>query len=320
MRFKDMRTVPPLRGGFALVVMIVTLGACTPVYGADTGERIAILVSSAGLPFEEALSGFRGYLAKRGIEADYDVYRLPGDGPMAEQAVQKIKKNGARLIFTLGSAGAEAASRIAPDIPVVACLVLRSDNLARAPNATGVGLEFPMQTQFRWLQTILPKAKTIGVIYNPDENKKRVEDAARIAHRLGLRLEAFEVQTPRDVPSALTALSKRADVLWGLADTLTLSPELAKYMLLFAFRNSIPFIGPSDAWVRAGALYSLEWDYQDLGVQCGEMALRILQGTPASAIPPATPRKVLYTVNLKTAQQMKIAIPEQITKRARTTY
>jgi len=287
---------------------------------AAAGDKIAVLVSSSEPPYEEALAGFQAYLAKQGIKEDYEVYRLASDAGKVEQAIRMIKKSGVQIIFTLGSLGTEAAVKKIPEIPVVACLVLRTDDLAKAPNATGVGLEFPLEIQFSWLKTILPEAKTIGVIYNPEENKKRVEHAARIARRLGLRLEALEVYTAQDIPSALTTLSKRADVLWGLPDTLTLSAQMAKHILLFAFRNKIPIIGPSDAWVKAGALYSLDWDYRDLGIQCGIMARRILQDTPLSEITPATPRKVLYSINLKTAEQMKITIPEEIKQKARNIY
>jgi putative ABC transport system substrate-binding protein len=40
------------------------------------------------------------------------------------------------------------------------------------------------------------------------------------------------------------------------------------------------------------------------------MAFKVLAGTPASALPPAAPRKVTYAVNLKTAQHMKVDIPQ----------
>lgn len=300
--------------------MIATLCVWSTVTGAEAGERIAVIVSSSEPPFEETLEGFRGYLTKKGVEAVYEVYRLAGDVSQDEQSIQSAKKSGARLIFTLGSVGMDAAAKKIPDIPMVACLVLRLDAVRRAPNATGVGLEFPLETQFSWIQTMLPDARTIGVIYNPDENGKRVEAAARMARSMGLRLEAQEVRSLQDIPAALNALSKSADVLWGLPDNLVLSPQIAKNVLLFSFRNSIPFIGPSSAWVKAGALYSLDWDYTDLGIQCGEMALQILQGTLPGAISPSVPRKVMYSLNLKTARQLKITIPEQITQKARNTY
>ena len=73
-------------------------------------------------------------------------------------------------------------------------------------------------------------------------------------------------------------------------------------------------------WVKAGALFSLDWDYRDLGAQCGEMALQVLHGVPPGSIPAAVPRKVLYSVNRNTAQQMKITIPGQFLQGARNVF
>jgi len=301
-------------------LMIMVLGLCSLAQQASAGERIAVLVSASDPPFEEALAGFQGYLAKQGIEADLDVHRLAGDGAGTEQVVQNIRESGPRMIFALGSLGTEAAIRKAGNIPLIACLILRQNILKNAANATGVVLEFPLETQFTWLQNMLPDAKTIGVIYNPIENRERIEAAQRLASSRGLKLAAQEVRTPQEVPAALNILSRRADVLWGLTDNLALSPQIAKHIILFSFRNTIPLIGPSAAWAKAGALYSLDWDYLDLGSQCGEMAVLVLEGTSPSAIPPTTPRKILYSVNRKTAQQMKIPISQQIMDGARFIY
>jgi putative tryptophan/tyrosine transport system substrate-binding protein len=304
-----------------LISTTLLFGVFLPLAGhTDSGNKIAILLSSSDAPFEEALAGFQGHLAKQNIKTEYEVYQLDHDASKAEQTIQKIRKSGARMLVTLGSFATEAAAKQSVGIPIVACLVLRTDDLATIPHATGVGLEFPLDVQFSWLKTMLPKTETVGVLYNPRENKKRVEAAGRAARRLGLRLEAVEVENPQDIPSALATLAKRADVLWGLTDRLTLSPQMAKHILLFAFRNKIPFIGPSETWVKAGALYSLDWDYRDMGAQCGTMAQQILQGARPEELPPTTPRKILYSINLKTAEQMKLSIPEDVARKARKTY
>ncbi len=287
---------------------------------ATAGDKIALLISSNDAPYKAAVSGFNTYLAKQGVQAGYEVYTLDGDAAKAGLAVQKIKASGSSLIFSLGSLATDAVVKEIDDIPIIACLVLRTDSLKNMPNVTGVGLEFSFETQLEWLQRLLPKAKNVGIIYNPEENQKRVEQAARIAKKAGLHLEAQEVRTPQDVPAALNNLSSRADVIWGMADNLTLSPTIGKNVLLFSFRNNIPYIGPSATWVKAGALYSLDWDYEDLGAQCGEMAQKVLGGTAPGAIPSAAPRKVLYTLNLFTARQMKISLPEDLVRGARQTY
>jgi putative tryptophan/tyrosine transport system substrate-binding protein len=309
-----------LLGRIASAAVLIAASILSPVSSAQAADRIAVLVSSSEPAFEETLSGFRSFLVKLGISSDLEVYRLSRDPVAASGAVERINKNRPRLIFAIGSLGLDALVRSKVDIPIISCLVLRPEAFSASPNATGVSLEFPLKLQFERMKTILPNVQRVGILYHSAENGARVEEASRIAESMGMHLVEIEIDSPRDVPSALQSLSRRIDVLWGLPDTMTLSPQLAKHTLLFTFRNSIPFIGPSDAWTRAGALYSLDRDYQDIGAQCAEMAARILHGTPVSAIAPATPRKVFHSLNLKTMQQMRISVPDEVVKKARRTY
>jgi putative ABC transport system substrate-binding protein len=290
------------------------------ITGAHAGEKIAVLVSSKDAPFEEVLKGLQGYLEKTAVEAEYDVHRLEGSKAKAGQALQAVKQSGAKLIVTLGSFATDAAVKEISDIPIVACMVLRTDNLKKSSNVTGLGLEFPFEVQFSWLQVLLPTAHRVGVIYNAGENQTRVEAAGRIMQSMGLTLVPQEVHSPQDVPAALEGLKKRIDVLWGVADTVAMTPHTAKNVLLFSIQNNIPFVGLSPTWVKAGALYSLDWDYADMGAQAGDMAAKVLKGAPPSMIPTASPRKVYYVLNLKTAQQMKITFSDQMITGARSRF
>jgi putative ABC transport system substrate-binding protein len=290
------------------------------VGSAGAAEKIAVLVSSKEAPLEEALKGFQGQLDKAAVQADYEVHRLDGSVARAGKAVQAVKKSGAKLVLTLGPLATDAAIKEIPDIPIVACMVPRSDNLKKSANVTGVGLEFSLEVQTSWLQVLMPTAKNVGVIYNPEENQTRVETAGRIMQNMGLMLVAQEVRSPQDVPGALEGLAKRVDILWGLTDTVAMTPKTAKNVLLFSVRNSIPFVGLSPTWVKDGALYALEWDNADVGAQAGDMAIEVLKGTPPSAIPTASPRKVYYALNLKAAQQMNINFSDQLVRGARHTF
>ncbi len=310
-----------IRRFILFIAVSAVLVAAPPFAGrAGAADKIAVLVSSKETPFEETLKGFQGFLTKVAVDAEYEVHRLEGSSAKAGAAVQAAKKSGAKLILTLGSLATDAAVREIPDIPIVACMVLRSDSLKKSPNVTGVGLEFSLEVQSSWLQILLPTAKRIGVVYNADENQKRVEAAGRIMQGMGMTLVPQEVRSTQDLAAALEGMAKKVDVIWGVADSVTMTPQAAKTILPFSIRNNIPVIGISPAWVKAGALYSLEWDYADLGAQAGGMAVSILKGTPPSAIPAASARKVLYALNLKTAQEMKITFSDQIIKGARTTF
>lgn len=312
-----MRSMRSIHAAAAVLALAVLFAAGT---GSAADTKIAVLVSSDDAPFKEAVAGFSDELVRLGLHPAYELINLGGDARNTGPAVQRIRAGGARLVFTVGSAATDAAVKGIADIPIVACLVLRTDGLRKAGNATGVGLEFPLETQVSWMQRFLPETGTVGVIYSGGENRVRVDAAAEIARKAGIGLASEEVRTPQDVPAALNRLSKRVDALWGFPDSIMLSPTIAKNVLLYSFRNSIPVVGPSSSWVKAGALYSLDWDYADLGRQCGEMADKILAGAEPSSLPAASPRTVKYTINLMTARQMKLALPEQLVRGAHQTY
>ncbi|MDH4163468.1 MAG: ABC transporter substrate-binding protein [Nitrospirota bacterium] len=283
-------------------------------------DRIVILVSSNEDPFAQTVEGFSTALSRSRNGSGVEIIRLDGDAAKAGPSARKIRAGGARLVFTVGALATDAAARELSDIPVVSCLVLRTDALQQSPNMTGVGLEYPAEVQFAWMQRLLPRAKNIGILYNAGENQRTVDAAKEAAKQAGIRLETEQVRSPQDVPAALNNLSRRVDAIWGIPDSIVLSPLIAKNILLFSFRNSIPVIGPSSTWVKAGALYALDWDYRDLGGQCGEMAIRILEGATPKSIPTAGPRKVNYSINLVTARQMKLELPGQLVQGARQTY
>jgi putative ABC transport system substrate-binding protein len=137
---------------------------------------------------------------------------------------------------------------------------------------------------------------------------------------MGLKIEGRQVNAPQDFMSALNGLSRNVDALWGVADQLVLNSLTAKHFLLYSIKNATPFVGLSSVWVKAGSLYALESDYTDSGMQCGEMAFKVIQGTKVSSIPPASPRKITYSLNMNTARLMKIQIPEKLIQEAKQIY
>lgn len=122
------------------------------------------------------------------------------------------------------------------------------------------------------------------------------------------------------MPDALDGIAKDADLLWGLSDQVVLSPQTAEPILLFSLQRRVPFSGLTTSWTKAGALYSLDRDYSDLGAQCRELALKILQGSNPGALPPVPPRKVVYSLNLKTADHMRLDIPQSIIEGAQSVF
>lgn len=294
----------------AIGVFAFAIGICRPTAGAE-GERIVVVTSDDSPPYRRVIEGFRTYLTEHGVHKTLSVHSLHADPAEAKRALSDARMRAAPLV-TVGSSATLEALRLDGDSPVVACMLVNGRDLRNAHNATGVTLDFALETQFQWIKKFVPKGRTIGVLYNPAENRRQVDAAAKVAHSLGLRLVAREVETPQELPAALASLAREVDVLWGLTDHLVLSPETGEAILLFSLRNRIPFTGLSESWVKAGALYALDRDYVDIGAQCGEMAVRVMGGTAPSELPPARPRKLTYAVNLRAAEHMKLEIPEDL--------
>jgi putative ABC transport system substrate-binding protein len=301
--------------GIALILSVLRLIASPDSVCAESG-RIVVLNGQDLKPYQDVLAGFQQSLSKQGINLPVEIHALQGNPAAAHDVFADIKKNGARLVVTLGSAATQAAVREVGHLPLMATMIVAADDIKPASNATAVLLEFPLDIQMQWIRRIVPAANSIGVLFNPKENQTKVSNALRIAKETGLTLVTQAVDTPRALPDALENLSRNVDALWGISDSIVMTPQTAEPILLSTLRNKIPLAGLSTSWVKAGALYALDRDYLDIGAQCGEVAAKILGGASPAALAPTFPRKVTYSVNLKTAGAMNLELPQDVVRGA----
>lgn len=305
---------PPVRLFLGCLALLAAAAACA---APPSRFRIAVLKSQDAAPYRETLEGYQLIFSRQMVPVDWTVFELNGDPARAERTALEIGAGRSYdLVFSLGALATEKAAAGIRNIPLVAGMILRGDLLEDAPHATGVILGFPVDTHFDWMKRIVPGLSSVGILYNPLENGELVPQVAAAARRRGLRLEAVKVEHPRDIPAALERLSGRAEAIWGIPDAMVLNGQTARQILLFCFRNRIPFIGVSSSWTKAGALYSLDRDYGDMGEQCAQASLRILHGTPPSSIPVATPRRALYSLNLRTAEYLQLRFPDSLIRGA----
>jgi len=280
----------------------------TPVRPPQKAAQVVVVVSQDAPPYRAALTSFQRVLAEKG-QVDVRVLQLDGDSSRASQVMGSAPK--ANLVLTLGTLATRETLRRYRGVPTVAGMILSPDEIQGASNATGVFLQFPVETELEWLSRIVPSIHRVGIIYHSDESKARVLQAEKLAPAVNLNIQAYQIDRPQELPDALENLADRADALWGVTDPMVFNPETAKSLLLFSFRHQIPLIGHSTPWVKAGALYALDRDYSDIGVQCAELASKILGGQAAGSLTPVPPRKVRYTLNRKTAEQMKLELPDR---------
>ncbi len=280
------------------------------------GELVIALKGLEVKPYQTALKGFKETLRKKNYDLNVEEYVLKDDTGGKDGLLAEIKKKSPRLIVTLGSAATSYIAKDIKDTPVVFCMVLnptasgfiQSMN-ASGNNVTGASLDIPLEVQFEALRSLIPPAKKVGVIYNPSETESVIQEATRAAEQIGLELVSIPIISKEEVPKALRTLDGKVDALWSVADSTVFSPGSTKFILLHTLRNKIPFVGLSPAFVKAGALMALAADYQEVGTQCGELAVRVLSGYQPSSLPITMPQSITMYLNLNTAEILGLEVP-----------
>jgi putative ABC transport system substrate-binding protein len=271
---------------------------------------ILVLQSHDGPPYRQTLEGFKSALSQRGLAADFDVQTVDESASTAWLA-ERLTKRPPQLLLTLGTPATRTSLALNRTIPSVSGLVLDNEELHAYPHMTGVGLDFAPSLQWQWLRRILPDARHIAVIYDPRHGIRLFQALQQMARTEGMELISAPASSPEDLPTLLKQLPSQLDAIWAVDGVTAFNAGAVRELLLYSFRNRTPLIGLSAQWVRAGAIYALDWDYTDLGMQAGELAWAILgKGSSPAALPPQTPRKVRPVFNNKTAEHMKLAFPE----------
>jgi putative tryptophan/tyrosine transport system substrate-binding protein len=306
----------------AVLVCAIFLTELVPAFS-HSPLTIAVVLSRDAAPYRQALRGFEEVVKASG--RSYKLVELTMEGSTQDEKalVEKIRSRRPDLILAVGSAATNTVSSEIRDIPIVFSLVLPSSGgevlqgmkEARG-NMTGASMEIPLKTQFAKVREVLPAVKRIGVLFNPTVTGPLVESASQTASTMGLELVAIPVTSEKDVIASTEAMAERMDALWSVADSTVFSPQGLKQILLATLRNRIPFVGLSPSFVKAGALLAFSVDYQDVGRQSGELALRIVAGEDPAKIPMTLPRNISLSVNMNTARQIQVTIEDEVRQKA----
>ncbi|HKY33979.1 MAG TPA: ABC transporter substrate-binding protein [Candidatus Polarisedimenticolia bacterium] len=306
----------------AALICLIVLTEMLPAFS-DAPVTIAVVLSRDAAPYRQALRGFQEVLEESGRTVKLHELVMDGGGSNPEALAAKIRARRPDLILTIGSGATHAVSSQIRDIPIVFSLVLPSSGSESLQglresrgNLTGASMEIPLRVQFGKLKQVLPEVRKVGVLFNPAVTGPMVDNASETAASMGLELVALPVTSEKDLVEISDDLDERVDVLWSVADSTVFSPQGLKQVLLATLRNRIPFVGLSPSFVKAGALLAFSVDYQDVGRQSAEQALRVLAGEEPTRVPMSVPRSISLSLNMNTARQIEVHIEDSIRQKA----
>jgi len=167
------------------------------------------------------------------------------------------------------------------------------------------------------LKEAVPKITRVAVLYDPAipgpirEVKEELPVAARA---LKLTVRSWEIRTVDGFDKVFAALNKdRPDGLYALESALMRANQ--KRIVEFALKSRLPSIGYRE-YVNAGGLMSYGADLADSYRRVAYYVDKILKGAKPADLPVEQPMRFEFAVNLKTAQQIGVTIPQSVLYRA----
>jgi putative tryptophan/tyrosine transport system substrate-binding protein len=231
------------------------------------------------------------------------------------------------VILVSSAAGALAAKNTRTNIPVVFAAVTDPfehgliANLARpGGNITGTSLAVGEGFSGKWVELLketVPNVKRYSVLWNPIHPVAGVfaRESETTARALGVTLDFFEARDPQQLDTALARIEKeRTGVLLVLPDPVFFSQR--KRIADFAARRHLPSSFLFREFAEAGGLLSYGPSITESYRRAASYVDKILKGAKPGDLPIEQPTKFELVINLKTAKQIGLTIPESVLFRA----
>jgi putative ABC transport system substrate-binding protein len=268
-----------------------------------------------------------GYIEGQNIATEYRY--AEGKIDRAPELVAELVRLKVDIIVVTGGGrtvrAAKNATKMIPIVmvgtgidPVEAGLV---ESLARpGGNVTGLtnlGTELGGK-RLELLKETVPKVARVAVLNDPaiPATAREVKEDLPIAARaLGLTIRSWEVRAAGDFEKVFAALNKqRPDGLYVLGGPLMRTHE--KRIADFALKSRLPSMYYFREAVDAGGLMYYGADLADSYRRVAYYVDRILKGAKPADLPVEQPTKFELVINLKTAKQIGVTIPQSMLYRA----
>jgi putative ABC transport system substrate-binding protein len=312
------------------------IGGLVPAspFSAFAQSRDRPTVGVLGLATEAAsrayVEGLRDGLVKQGL-IDGGTVRLvtryaDGRPERLGDLARELAAQGCGVIVTSGTTAVNAVRIAAPETPIVMAgsadpvLMGFARTLARpGGRITGISIlaEEINSKQFQLLKEVVPAARTFAVILqaaNPGNPEFR-KMYANIGDALGVRFEVREIDVVEEFPAAFRwAVQQSADGALVLQDP---SFDIHRETIFrLALEHRLPTVTGNARWVHAGALLAYALDFADVWRRSARYVSEILRGADPALLPIEQPTVFQFSINMRTARTLGIAIPTLLLARA----
>jgi len=318
------------KAGVSSILIAVVVLAVAVKAEAQQPKIYRIGVITAGGAWYEVIDGLRVGLKQLGLvegkQFTLAIRDTKGDANAAKEAAKNLEKEKVNLIYTTQTSVTLATKQATADIPIVFCagadpVVLGLVDSFAKPGGRLTGVFYRdtdlIAKRLEILKEVVPKLHRVVTFYNPrnpvaGESAKLVREAAG---QMGIQLVERHVASVEELRASVQSLKTgEVDAVFGVADAL---PVLEDQLIIDTARvKRFPTMFIDDNSVTKGGLVSYSVSRHEVGRLSAKYVQRILTGVNPKDLPVEGIDKIELIINLKTARQIGLIIPQSVLYRA----
>ena len=264
--------------------------------------------------------GFVDELAKQGYvegkNIEIDLQNAQGEQRNLKTISQQLAES-SDVVLAIATPSAQSLTNTTQTTPVIFSAVtdpisakLVESREHPGGNVTGTSDQSSdaISTQINLIKKVLPKAKTIGILYTQSEPNSVVQkdEAKRLLEEKGFTVVEKTILDSNNVKAAAESLMAEVDMVFVPTDNIISSTmETVKQV---SIKHKVPVFGGSTEMVAVGGLYNYGTNYEELGRQTARMLIRVLKGEKPENIAVELPEKLELHTNKEMADALGIDI------------
>jgi putative tryptophan/tyrosine transport system substrate-binding protein len=247
---------------------------------------------------------------------------------MPEQAAD-LERAGVAVIIAGPFEALQAAKQSTSHVPII--MTPSADPVATGivksldrpgENITGITEMMPELTPQRLnlLKQIVPTLSRVAILWQPgtlseDAFKRMLQETQATARAIGVAIQVVEAAKVEDFDAAFAAMAQeRADGLIVLVNPMFFVQR--QHIIERAAKHRLPAIYEWKPFVQGGGLISYGADVPDVYRRAAGLVDKILKSAKPGDLPVEGPTRFDMGINLKTAKDLGVTIPESILEQA----
>lgn len=256
----------------------------------------------------------QGYIEGKNIEID--LQNAQGEQRNLKTISQQLAES-SDVVLAIATPSAQSLANSTQTTPVIFSAVtdpvsakLVESREHPGGNVTGTSDQSSdaISTQINLIKKVLPKAKTIGILYTQSEPNSVVQkdEAKRLLEEKGFSVVEKTILDSNNVKAAAESLMAEVDMVFVPTDNIISSTmETVKQV---SIKHKVPVFGGSTEMIAVGGLYNYGTNYEELGRQTARMLIRVLKGEKPENIAVELPEKLELHTNKEMADALGIVI------------